>query len=123
MDLNDPQNPNFLTDDSDSEERIEFWQRATQNDPNPGFFHNLGRYYPDFLWPTNYLKFAAFVLTLTLFDIFVRGYFDLDMKSNEQWKIQFGKTLTFGIILTSTASLFYHFCKLLYRCIRNLVGQ
>ena len=122
MELNDPQNPNFLTDDSDSEERIEFWQRVTQNDPNPGFFHNLGRYYPDFLWPTKYLKFAAFVFTLILFEIFVRGYFNLDMKSNEQWKIQFGKTLTYGIILISTATLLHHFCKLLYRFVRNWIG-
>ena len=121
MELNDPQNPN-LTDDSDSEENIEFWQRVNQNDRNPGFLHNLGRYYPDFLWPTKYLKFAAFVLTLMLFEIFVRGYFNLDTKNNKQWKIQFGKTLIYGIILTSTANLLHHVCKLLYRFIRNLVG-
>ena len=120
--LNDPQNPNLTDDESDSEENIAFWQRVNQNNHNPGFLHNLGRYYPDFLWPTKYLKFAAFVLTLILFEIFVRGYFNLDMKNNKQWKIQFGRTLIYGIILTSTANLLHQFCQLLYRFIRNLVG-
>ena len=68
--LNDPQNPNLTDDESDSEENIAFWQRVNQNNHNPGFLHNLGRYYPDFLWPTKYLKLAAFVFTLTLFEIF-----------------------------------------------------
>ena len=118
--LNDPQNPNLTDDESDSEENIAFWQRVNQNNHNPGFLHNLGRYYPDFLWPTKYLKLAAFVFTLTLFEIFVKGYFNLDTKKNKRWKEQFVGILIYFVTFTFISNLLHKFCQLLYRIVRNL---